>query len=84
MATVRTPIDSSVFLEVSTAADAIVQNAGVSLVTVIFSGSLPAATEEGHPLSRGEAIQKIGGKPAGNIYVRMIDDGKSGTVAVSE
>jgi hypothetical protein len=85
MATVRTAIDSTVYTEVSTATDALVQNVSPNKLLLIFAASLPAVGATNfHVMEPNEAVQKISGLPAGNIYVRTYMDNREGFVAVSE
>lgn len=84
MATINTAITSAAFVEVSTAADALIQNINRTPILVAFDVSLPAVSADAMVLKTGEAVQKIAGKPVGNIYVRMAFEGNVGEVAVSE
>lgn len=83
MATVRTSIDNSTFVEVSTANDALVQNISSSKMKIAFSATLPAVdSTDFHVLQPNQFIKKESSLPAGNIYAQMVG-GNSGFVSVS-
>lgn len=84
MATINTTITSTAFVEISTAADALVQNISTTPVLIRFDTSLPAVGDDAMVLTTGNAIQKIAGKPVGNIYARMAFDDKVSKVSVAE
>jgi hypothetical protein len=85
MATVTTSIDDTVYVQVATATDALVQNTSTSSMRLIFAGSLPAVDATNfHVLASLQAVQKINALPVGEIYVRMNLEGREGIVAVSE
>lgn len=83
MATVTTEVDSTAYVEVSTV-DALVQNTSRYGMYVVFDTSLPTVdTPNRHLLDAGQAITKSSGVPAGNIYVRCAEAGRSVFVSVS-
>jgi len=77
-------LTSTAFVQVSTATDFIVQNVGRTPVLYSFAGTLPAVGDPAGVLQLGQALQKTGGAPSGNLYARMARDGNTGSLIVSE
>ncbi len=84
MATVSTAITSTAFVEISTAADALIHNSNRTPILVVFDATLPAVGAAAIILESGEGLQKIAGKPVGNVYARMAYEGGVGSVTISE
>ncbi len=84
MATVKTQVTGSYQIVNNTGVDGLIQNVGTSRVHIKFDTSTPSDSDtNAHTLERGQAIQVVSGVPSGNAYVKMVDSGKGGYVAVS-
>jgi len=87
MATVTTTIDSTAYVQVTTApTDAIIQNTGTADVLLIFQVAQPVVGASNYHILKAkdnQAFQVISGVPADNAWVRVYSDNLVGQVAVS-
>jgi len=84
MATVRTKITDTVYVEISTATDALVQNTSARRAKIVFNASLPDPDHAHfHVLHPNKIIQKTSSLPTGNIYAIMSDPSSTGFMSVS-
>ena len=83
--TQRFPISDVVYTLVATENNAVIQNTSSGKVRVVFAESAPPENELNFSvLPKSKFIQKVGGLPVGNVYVRMSDRGMTGFISVSE
>lgn len=84
MATVSTVVDSTVYVEITTADDILVTNEGSEHVRIAFAATLPAAgTVDYFTLLPDQGVVKVGGLPEGNIYARAHTESRTSKVTAS-
>ena len=86
MATVTTIVDSTLYVQITSGVDGLIQNTGTTDILLIFAASLPAVGATNYHVLKAndsQGLQVVNTVPSGNAYCRAYSNTLIGRVAFS-